>query len=103
MRPDYPSSGFVLVFWGFRADRVARSNSDFATSLRAKMGRFFGPSKWIGEEIRKFRLKRSVFCLFGLSGPQIGNQIVDMFLYTFGVGASSVRMVLGHLTKPLVL
>ena len=45
VRPDYPSSGFVLVFWGFRADRVVRSNSDFATSLRTKMGRFFGPSE----------------------------------------------------------
>ena len=45
VRPDYPSSGFVLVFWGFRADRAARSNSDFSASLRAKMGRFFRPSE----------------------------------------------------------
>ena len=33
----------------------------------------------------------------------MGNQIVTIFLYTFGAGASSVRKVFDDLTKPLVL
>ena len=86
--------GFVLTEW--RAQIAI-----FPPRCARKWVDFLDHPNWVGEEIRKFRL--SVFGLFGVSGPQIGNQIEDMFLYTFGVGASSVRLVFGHATKPLVL
>ena len=54
-------------------------------------------------DFRKFRLKRSVFCLLCLARPQLGFKIESLFLYTFGCGASSVWRVFRHLTKPLVL
>ena len=54
-------------------------------------------------DFRKIRLKRSVFCLFCLARPQLGFKIEGLFLYTFGVPASSVSRVFDHLTKPLVL
>ena len=44
-------------------------------------------------DFRKFRLKRSVFCLFGVANPQIGFKTEGVFSYTFGVAPCPVRRV----------